>query len=418
MKWLLIGLVALIVSVSVALKALPDPGYVLFGYGNYSVESSLLVFAVVLVLAYIGVRILVRFWQVPARIDEWAQRRRDRRLQRWYDDATRALVEGRPERAERRLARLVRSSEAPLQAYLAAAQAASQRGDDRRRDRYLQLAIQRQPNAEAGILLQQAELQLASAQSDQAQTTLARAQKLLPQNARLLRLQMQLYLQQRDWHRLRELLPDLRRGRVIDQTAWHKLAVQVYREEVMALSTSADLEGLSSGWKRLPSPIQTDQGLLAVYIEQMIRLGAHEQAGKLLRQQLKRLWDQRLVYLFGEIRESDSAAQQNQAESWLKAHPEDPVLLLSLGKLSLRNQLWGQARHYLEASVRHQPLAETYRALAGLLEQLEEPDAAAECYRKGLALSSEPGAAPSLPAIAADLPDVDAARPEPLSRSA
>ncbi len=417
MKWLLIALIALIVSVSVALKALPDPGYVLLGYGNYSVESSLLVFAVVLLLAYIGVRLLVRVWRVPAQLDNWAQRRRDRRLQRWYDDATRALAEGRPERAERRLARLVRTPEAPLQAYLAAAQAASQRGDDRRRDRYLQLAIQRQPRSEAGILLQQAELQLAAAQSDQAQTTLARVQKLLPQNARLLRLQMQLYLQQRDWHSLRELLPDLRRSRVIDQTAWHKLAVQVYREEVMALSSAADLEGLSAGWKRLPAPIQTDQGLLAVYIEQMTRLGAHEQAGKLLRQQLKRVWDQRLVYLFGEVQETDPAAQQTQAENWLQTHPEDPVLLLSLGKLSLRNQLWGKARNYLEESVRRQPLAESYQVLAGLLEQLDEPDAAAECYRKGLALSHPADADVQTPAIGRD-PDGAIAQPELLSRSA
>jgi len=386
-KWLLVALLALIGSVAVALVALPDPGYVLLGYGKYSVETSLLVLVTVLVLAYFGVRALAGLWGVPVNMRRWGQRRRDRRLLLWYDDATRALSEGRPERAERRLVRLLKSRQAPLQAYLAAAQAASQLGADQRRDRYLQLALQHQPQSEASVLIMQAELQLSAAQTDQAQTTLMQLQKLLPHNTRLLRLQMQLYLQQQDWPRLRELLPELRRSQVLDHAHWQKLAIQVYREQVLAFSSAVDLDGLNAGWKQLPPPVQQDQGLLAVYIEQLLRLGAHAQAGQLLREQLGRDWTPRFVYLFGDAQEDDVAAQQSQAEKWLEHHPHDPVLLLSLGKISLRNRLWGKARSYLEASISRQPTAEAYHFLATLLEQLEEPEAAAECYRKGLALS-------------------------------
>ncbi len=416
MKWLLIALLALVGSVAVAIVALPDPGYVLLAYGNYSVETSLLVLAAVLVLMYVGVRLLAGLWRVPAQLDNWSQRRRDRRLQRWYDDAVRALAEGRAERAERWLSRLLKSqSAAPLQAYLAAAQAASQRGDGRTRDRYLQLALQRQPESEATILIQQAELQLSAAQTDQAQTTLARAHKLLPQNARVLRLQMQLYLQQRDWARLRDLLPELRRSRVLAQADWQKLAIQVYREQLLGLSSAADLADLSSSWKQLPSPVQEDQGLLAVYIEQLLRLGAHQQAGKLVRQQLRRFWDPRLVYLFGDIRETDVVAQLSQAERWLEKHPGDAVLLLSLGKISLRNRLWGKARSYLEDSISRQPMAETYQFLATLLEQLDEAEAAAECYRKGLALNVLPQATGSLASLDSSADD---SATLPVSRSA
>lgn len=402
MKWLLIALLALVGSVAMALVALPDPGYVLLGYGKYSVETSLLTLLTVLVLAYIGVRALAGLWHTPLKLHGWGRRRRDRRLQLWYDEATRALAEGRMERAERHLVRLLKSRQAPLQAYLAAAQAAGQQGADQRRDRYLQLALQHQPQSEASILIQQTELQLSAGQSDQAQTTLAQLQKLLPHNTRLLRLQMQLYLQQQDWPRLRELLPDLRRSQVLDHAQWHKLAVQVYREQVLGLSSTADLEGLNTGWKQLPPPVQQDSGLLAVYTEQLLRLGAHEQAGQLLREQLGRDWNPRFVYLFGEVREQDMAAQQSQAEQWLEQHPHDPALLLSLGKISLHNRLWGKARHYLEESIDRQPTAEAYHYLARLLEQLEESHAAAECYRKGLALSGSPPSPATLPAIEND----------------
>jgi HemY protein len=341
----------------------------------------------VLVLAYFGLRALAGLWHVPVQLHGWGQRRRDRRLQLWYDDATRALAEGRTERAERRLVRLLRSSEAPLQAYLAAARAAGQLGADERRDRYLKLALQRQPQSEASILIHQAELQLSAAQTDQAQTTLAQLQKVLPHNAQLLRLQMQLYLQQQDWRRLRGLLPELRRSQVVDHARWQKLAVRVYREQVQAFSAADDLEGLNDGWRKLPPPVQQDPGLLAVYVEQLLRLGAHRQAGQLLREHLARDWDGRFVYLFGNVQEDDVAAQQAQAEAWLEQYPHDPVLLLSLGKISLRNRLWGKARAYLEESISRQPTAEAYHFLATLLEQLDEPEAAAECYRKGLALS-------------------------------
>ena len=395
MKWLLLALAALVGSVAVALVALPDPGYVLLGYGKYSVETSLLVFVVVIGLVFLGLRALASVWRVPVRVQRWGRRRRALRLQQWFDSGTLELIEGRFERAERRFARLLKSNQAPLQAYLSAAQAAGSLGADERRDAYLQLAQQRLPQAEVSILINQAELQLADGQSDQAQTTLTRLRALAPHSNQTLRLLMQLWLQQQNWQKLRELLPELRRSQVIDHQQWHRLAIQVYRERIAEFASATDIEGLNAGWKQLPPPVQQDAGLLAVYVEQLVRLGSHSQAAELVRNQLALSWDERLVYLYGDVQESDSAAQQSVAEKWLAQHEDDGVLLLTLGKISLRMQLWGKARSYLEASINARPDAESYRLLAGLLEQLDEPEQAAECYRKGLKLLGEmsPGTA-------------------------
>jgi len=395
MKWLLLALATLVGSVAVALVALPDPGYVLLGYGKYSVETSLLVFVVVIGLVFLGLRALASVWRVPVRVQRWGRRRRALRLQQWFDSGTLELIEGRFERAERRFARLLKSNQAPLQAYLSAAQAAGSLGADERRDAYLQLAQQRLPQAEVSILINQAELQLADGQSDQAQTTLTRLRALAPHSNQTLRLLMQLWLQQQNWQKLRELLPELRRSQVIDHQQWHRLAIQVYRERIAEFASATDIEGLNAGWKQLPPPVQQDAGLLAVYVEQLVRLGSHSQAAELVRNQLALSWDERLVYLYGDVQESDSAAQQSVAEKWLAQHEDDGVLLLTLGKISLRMQLWGKARSYLEASINARPDAESYRLLAGLLEQLDEPEQAAECYRKGLKLLGEmsPGTA-------------------------
>lgn len=404
MKWLLLGLLALLASVTVALVTLPDPGYVLLGYGKYSVETSLLVLVVVLVLAYVVLRLLVGIWHAPARLLRWENRRHLQQLQKLFDRAAIDMAEGQLERAERRLARVLKSRAAPLQAYLLAAHAASRTGAELRCDNYLNLAGQRMRDADTAIALTRAELLLHSTRLEQAQTVLTQLRARLPRNSKVLRLSMQLYLQQKDWPKLRELLPELRRGQVLDEPQWQRLAVQAYHEQVLALSSASDAAALQAGWKQLPPPVQQDQELLAVYIEQLLHLGEHAQAGQLLTAQLRKDWNQRLVYLFGELQDVDSAGQQTQAERWLEQHAQDPVLLLSLAKISLYNKLWGKARSYLEAGIDIQPTAEAWRLLGNLLEQLEEPEKAADCYRRGLELVDQ-GAAQPVPLMNAGWQD-------------
>jgi len=414
MKWLMLALLVLIASVAVALVALPDPGYVLIGFGNYSVETSLLVLLVVLAVAYAGLRIVAGFWHVPAKVHDWEHRRHDRRLHSLYDEAIVELTEGRVERAERRLARLLKSTQAPVQAYLSAARAASQLGYDDRRDQYLKLAQQRHPSAEIAVACTQAELQLSKSQLDQAQTTLSRLQKLAPRSAQTLQLLMKLYLQQQNWQHLRDLLPSLRRSKLLSGNQWQQLAVKVYREQVVGFSSADDVGTLKTGWKQLPQTVQQDEGLMTIYIEQLIRLGALKQAEQLLATQIKRGWNQRLVYLFGDLQAVDGTRQQDLAERWLEQHPQDPVLLLTLGKISLRNQLWGKARGHLEASIQQQATPEAYRLLGSLLERLEETEEASDCYRKGIELIDQGMPETALAAPGIKLPSAAA----PLSRSA
>lgn len=413
MKWLMLALLVLIASVAVALLALPDPGYVLIGVGNYSVETSLLVMLVVLALIYLALRVLAGFWHVPAKVHGWEHRRHDRRLHSLFDEAIVELTEGRVERAERRLARLLKSGHAPMQAYLSAARAASQLGYDERRDQYLKLAQQRHPSARIAVACTQAELQLSKSQLDQAQTTLTRLQKLAPRSEQTLQLLMKLYLQQQDWQRLRDLLPALRRSKVLTANQWQQLAVKVYREQVLEFSSADDVDTLKTAWKQLPQTVQQDEGLIAIYIEQLLRLGDPKHAEQLIAAQIKRGWNQRLVYLFGDLRAADNSSQLDLAERWSEQHPQDPVLLLTLGKISVRNQLWGKARSYLEASIKQQATPEAYRLLGSLLERLEESEGALACYRKGMELMDQGMPETALPAPADKLtPAV------PLSRSA
>ncbi|MFQ5936992.1 MAG: heme biosynthesis protein HemY, partial [Acidiferrobacterales bacterium] len=97
------------------------------------------------------------------------------------------------------------------------------------------------------------------------------------------------------------------------------------------------------------------------------------------------------------------SAQLETAEGWLSTRPDNPSLLLTLGRLSLQNELWGKARSYLESSAQRRPTAQTYRELAALMERLDEPDKALDYYRRGLETLVS-GALPAPPTVTRLLP--------------
>lgn len=77
------------------------------------------------------------------------------------------------------------------------------------------------------------------------------------------------------------------------------------------------------------------------------------------------------------------------AGAWLKMYGQQPELLLTLGRLCMRVQLWGKARDYFEKCLALGPDAEASLEYGKLLEQLDEPNAAMQKYRDGLARLTE-----------------------------
>jgi HemY protein len=72
---------------------------------------------------------------------------------------------------------------------------------------------------------------------------------------------------------------------------------------------------------------------------------------------------------YAECRAPDATRQLEIAERWLAAHNQDATLLYALGRLCERQQLWGKAQTYLEASL---ALDNHWRAHVALGEMLAE----------------------------------------------
>ena len=63
---------------------------------------------------------------------------------------------------------------------------------------------------------------------------------------------------------------------------------------------------------------------------------------------------------------------------------ENPVLLLTLGRLACQSQLWGLGQSYLKESLKLQPQVETFHSLAQCYEAEGKDSQAAITYKEAI----------------------------------
>lgn len=399
MKRVYLLLSVLVVAAGLALLGLAiaeHKGYVLFAYQGLRYESSLWAFlvlvAVVVLLLYL-LRLLVRLLLTSVGlVNPWSGLHRNRRVRQATEQGFLDLAEGRWVPALRHLRRAAEGAPQPLMYYLGAARAAHKLGQYEDSDSLLELALERLPEAELAIALSHAELQEERGQVDAARETLEAMNQRHPHQRQVLRQLQRLYQQGGVWSELLGLLPELRKLKVLGAAELLELEQQAWRGRLVAAGqvaagdAAAALERLRQAWQQLSSAQRHEPELLVVYAEQLRLLGGESEAEELLRQALKRSYDSRLVRLYGLLHSHDPARQLQAAEGWLKQHPKDADLLLTLGRLCLHNQLWGKAREYFESSLVFQRHPETCAELAHLLTRLGEIEGSNQLFQEGLSL--------------------------------
>lgn len=409
--WLLLILALVAGVASLLLFGLPlaeHKGYVLIAFQGFRYESSLWAFVALVLVLWLLVYLLR--WSLRALVtsgsllNPWSRLHSRRRVRLASEQGFLDLAEGRWARALRHLKQAASSSPQPLSYYLGAARAANQLGHYEDSDGLLEQALNRQPQAELAIALQHAELQLARGQAEAALDTLQAMRARHPHHHLVLRQLQQLYLQSGDWSALLGLLPDLRKEKALGNAELSELERQAWRGRLLQAGQAGGdaqtaLTTLQQAWQAMSAAQHQQPELLAVYAEQLRQLGAEGEAEELLRQYLKQHYDVALVRLYGLLRGRDLNKQLQTAEGWLKQHPQDAGLLLTLGRLCLHSQLLGKARDYLESSLTFQRHPETCSELARLLAQLGELERSNSLYQEGLRLLDARLCPVALPAV-------------------
>lgn len=405
-KIFLLILVALLLGVGVIAIIETDPGYVLIAYGDYTVETSVWVGLVLLLfitlVIYWLIRLLHRILGSQNSLNSWLGGRRARVASRQTTRGLISYIEGNWSRARRQLLRGAGNSEAPMINYLMAARSSHYLNEPEKMREYLGAAEDAESQASIAVELTQAELKLESGQYEQACATLVRARRNAGRHPHVLDLLHRAYYGLKDWEELIKLLPELRKYEVLATDKLDALERDVHLKLLAASSGPGEdnAEKLRQVWKSMPAALRQDATVLHDYVELLVNGGHYAAAEKVILRVLKQGWDPTLVREYGLIEAEDSAQQLTQAERWLPDHPDDPQLLLCLGRLSAREKLWGKARDYFENCYRQGHNPEICAELGRLLLALGEPRVAAAYYREGLELGQS-----DLP----DLPLPDAA---------
>lgn len=398
----ILALIALLAGVGIVALIETDPGYILVAYGNYTLETSLwvglLLLALLALVVYAVMRLVGKLIAGQHSLVDWLGSRKLRRSARLTTDGLISFVEGNWDRARRQSLRGAKNNEVPLVNYLVAARASHRLNEPEKTREYLREAEASEAEAATAVALTDAELKLEAGEYRQALDALEPARGHAGRHPHVLDLLQRAYRGLGDWGGLQDLVPELRKHRVLPHEQLQQLereAAARHLQESVAHGEGQASERLAAAWGRVPSAQRQDPALVRVYARLLLEQGDHGAAEKVITRTLKQAWSPELVRLFGLVESGDPQRQLGQAESWLASHSDDAELLLCLGRLSARDELWGKARDYFESSYRLERRPETCAELGRLLLALGEPKVAAAYFREGLLVSE--AALPALP---------------------
>ena len=383
MRWLLWIIALAALAIGLILVARVNQGFVLLVTPLHRIELSLNL-AILLVLAtivagYLLVRAFALVTSMPGRVRDFNNRRAQNKERATFAEAMRNYFEGRYGKAERAAAAVLSTNPSAGLAALVGAWSAHGQRDYALRDEYLAKAAEHAPDESVARLMAQAEMYLDERRYHDALNVL---RQLPEKHTEALKLELRAREQAHDWEAMLALLPQLEKRKVFDAAMLEEIRRHAYTENLR--DKAVDIETLRSYWSKLPSQQRSDARVAATAAQCFLSFGSCADVHKVVETALAAEWDSALVAYYSECLGSNVNKQLEQAEKWLKEHPQDPVLLLVLGKLCAHQELWGKAQSYLEASLSVEPTQSTHLELARLFEKTGKPEQATAQYRQAL----------------------------------
>jgi len=386
MKALLWVVAIAALAVALAIAARYNDGYLLLVLPPYRVEFSLNLLAVLLVAGFAAGYALVRSvsatLRLPRQVREYRLARRRAKARATLLEALSEYFSGRYGRAEKAAAASLEMGELPGLSAVLAARAAHELRAYERRDAYLARAAADASGDEVARVVTAADLLLDEHRYPEALDLLKRLPR---QHTAALRLELKAQQQARNWEQVAHLAEALRKRNVFDATQAGEVRRYALAENLKR--NALDSHALAEAWEKVPSSDRRDRRVAAAAAQCFIALGGCDKAHRILEEALDADWDSGLVGLYAECESGDTVKRIERAEAWLKQHPGDAALLLTLGRLCADQGLWGKAQSYLEASLAIEPTHSAHLAAARLQERLGNADAARGHYRESLDLA-------------------------------
>ncbi|MFQ2194766.1 heme biosynthesis HemY N-terminal domain-containing protein [Aeromonas jandaei] len=366
-------------------QASGNKGYVLIALGNYTIESSV-TSAVILAVLFYGALLIVewllgRVFGLRRKTLGWYGSRRRRKANQQTVAATLAMAEGHYSQAEKLMLKGASNSDTPLLNYLSAAKAAQARGDDVRRDQYLQKAQEENPKAELALTLTQTQLQIEQGQYDTALAMLESVYALNPRHPMVLDQLRQVHLARHDWAALCDLIPTLHKVGKLTPKQEEELLQQAWNGRLQ--QAASNLETLKAVWQELPRKLRLEPELLASYGDLLRGLGADSEAATLWQEALRKQAMPQLLSRLPKLKLDN----YQPLLALLQKQQGQPEVDNALAQLYLLAGQLDEAQKLLEQQVEKAPSAAVYHALGQVMDKRRLTNKANEYYRQALELA-------------------------------
>ena len=397
-KLYLFSLLAIVLALLVSLYlGFPgDPGYLLIAFGDTTFETSLFALLVAVTVVYLVSKLIliVFHWINPWHLIRFGRNYKEHLRAKSRSKTIEGLLyftRGSWKSSYNLLKKGMKDPDASVVNYLAAAYAAHQQGNKDAWMNCLETAENEYPAARSTINSLKAQLLFKSNQLEQCVAVLQQMKTSSLNDASLLQLLKDVYLKLNDWEQLEKLLPALEKNSVIDGQEAELIRVRIFMENLYRISNRrvdfSDVEigaQLEKAWKKGAAPYKQDEKIVKHYAELLFKLDQKEQAGKAIEVALNKSWSDELIKRYGELDFGTPHRQLLIAESWIQDRPGNARLLVALGRIAMRNELWGKAREYFDTSIEISPTAQAHGELARLLKFLGEEILADEHQEKFL----------------------------------
>lgn len=382
MKYAWILLLVLLAGLLIGPYWSGSTGYVLIAIGNWTIETSIVAAAILLVVVGIVLRALIRAVLYVVRKTKWGVRwfgeRKHNKAQQAFDLGAQLLVNGEPAAASQAFGRSWGFVKQPLAATFAA-YAAQQAGDiSLARDWLRKNTHPADFQVADTILSLQANPELARQKVE----LLQRLTAAHPDNVPLLKVALQAYQQLHRWQDIIQLLPQAQRLQCLTATEQFQLTEKAYAEVMRELGRSR-ADQLEPFWDKLSRDQRRSPPIRLAYIATLRGFGLEDAAGKLAARALKR-GELKLV----DLLERKLIVNQDELKGFLqdslKRTPDDVMLLHALGQIALQDKEYELAGRALRRAADVAPSRQVLLDLAYALEMSGDTKRALSCYKQAL----------------------------------
>ena len=210
-----------------------------------------------------------------------------------------------------------------------------------------------------------------------------------PKNPGVLKMKVEAEMADKAWDDVLATLTPLARSGMLPAAAAQQIRLNAEINLIKAKPHNREI--IIAAWESLDSASRYDPVMAVTVAKRLAGLDCGDDARRVVEEAIDKRgadgWDESLVAMYAACRGDSTLAQIERAEKWLKQHARDSVLLATLGKLCMRQSLWGKAQSYLEASVALQPTLDAHMTLARLMEQMGKRDEAVRHIRRSAELA-------------------------------